>query len=244
MLRAAPIRRKDSLLRIKKAEIGLPDEPGPQSQLPDYMVALITEEQLGSRALAGSPMKVDRHGSAAVLTPEQLDALLDAAPSPRHRCLWAIQRWTAGRIGECLSLAWGDLNGVITFRKGNTKTKTTRQVPASPRLQEELQAYREAWEAEHGHPPARGEVLFPAAGSTTTPMSRQAADKALRATSTALGLDGVSTHSFRRSFATGALRRGVDLPTIQRVTGHKNLGSLGHYLDVDTADVVAAIEGA
>lgn len=169
---------------------------------------------------------------------------MDAAPSPRHRCLWAIQRWTAGRIGECLALTWGDLSGVVTFRRANTKTKTTRQVPTAGRLEAELQIYRQAWAAEHGHEPARGEALFPAAGSTTSPMSRQAADKALRSTSAALGLQGVSTHSFRRSFATGALRRGVDLPTIQRVTGHKSLGSLGHYLEVDAADVAAAIEGA
>jgi integrase/recombinase XerD len=189
-------------------------------------------------------MKVDRHGSAAVLTTEQLDALLEAAPSPRHRCLWAVQRWTAGRIGECLSLTWGDINGVITFRRANTKTKTTRQVPVSARLDAELKAYRAAWTAENGCPPAKAEVLFPTTGGTTTPMSRQAADKALRAASAALGLEGVSTHSFRRSFATGALRRGIDLPTIQKATGHKNLGSLGHYLEVDAADVLAAIEGA
>ena len=36
------------------------------------------------------------------------------APSPRYRALWAIQRWTTGRISECLSLRWGDLNGVVT----------------------------------------------------------------------------------------------------------------------------------
>lgn len=189
-------------------------------------------------------MKVDRHGSAAVLTAEQLDQLLEAAPSPRYRALWAIQRWTAGRVSECLALCWGDMNGSVTFRAANTKTKTTRQVPTAVRLEAELQAYRLAWATEHGHPPTKGEVLFPARGSTTSPMSTQAADKALRATCEALGLEGVSTHSFRRSFATGALRRGVDLPTIQRVTGHKNLGSLGHYLEVDPADVAAAIEGA
>lgn len=187
--------------------------------------------------------KVDRNGSAATLSPEQLDQLLEAAPSPRYRALWAIQRWTAGRIGECLALTWGDLNGVVTFRRATTKTKTTRQVPTAPRLETELEAYRSAWAVEHGHAPTRSEALFPAKGSTHTPMTRQAADKALRQTCEALGLQGVSTHSFRRSFATGALRRGVDLPTIQRVTGHKNLGSLGHYIDVDEADVMAAILG-
>ena len=188
--------------------------------------------------------KVDRHGSATTLTAEQLDQLLDAAPSPRYRALWAIQRWTAGRIGECLALSWGDINGAVTFRRANTKTKTTRQVPAATRLAAELDAYRHAWTKEQGHQPARGEALFPAKGSTHTPMSRQAADKALRQTCEALGMQGVSTHSFRRSFATSALRRGVDLPTIQRVTGHKSLGSLGHYLEVGEAEVMAAIEGA
>ncbi len=189
-------------------------------------------------------MKVARNGTAAVLASEQLDALLDAAPSPRYRALWALQRWTAARIGECLALRWGDLSVVVTFRRANTKTKTTRQVPVAPLLAAELEHYRAAWAIREGHSPSRDEALFPAKGSTHTPMTRQAADKALRQTCDALGLAGVSTHSFRRSFATGALKRGVTLPTIQKVTGHKSLGSLGHYLDVDESEVLAAIKGA
>jgi integrase/recombinase XerD len=188
-------------------------------------------------------MKNDRHGAAATLTADQLDALLDAAPSPRYRALWAVQRWTAGRISEALALRWGDLNGVVTYRKANTKTKATRQVPTAPRLEAELATYRAAWEAEHGHAPARDEALFPAAGSTTTPQTRQAADKALRATCARLGLEGVSTHTFRRSLATAAVRRGVSLHVIQKVTGHKSLGSLGHYLEADETEVLAAIVG-
>lgn len=188
-------------------------------------------------------MKNDRHGAAATLTEDQLDALLEAAPSPRYRALWAIQRWSAARIGEALALTWGDLNGVVTFRKANTKTKTTRQVPTSPRLAAELATYRQAWAIDHGHAPAAGECLFPALGSTTQPQSRQAADKALRSTCAALGLEGVSTHSFRRSLATAAVRRGVPLHVVQRITGHKSLGSLGHYLEADESEVLAAIAG-
>ena len=195
------------------------------------------------RDVKRSMAKVDRHGAAATLSSEQLDALLESAPSPRYRALWAIQRWTAGRISECLSLRWGDLNGVVTYRKGNTKTKTTRQVPTAPRLEAELKAYRAAWEAEHGHPPTRDEALFPAKGSTHSPMTRQAADKALRQTCEQLGLEGVSTHSFRRSLATAAVRRGVSLNVVQQITGHKSLGSLGHYLEADETEVLAAIVG-
>lgn len=188
-------------------------------------------------------MKIDRNGKAAALTDAQLDQLLAAAPSPRYRALWAIQRWTAARISEALALRWADLNGCITFRRATTKTKATRQVPVAAALLAALAEYRAAWEAEHGHPPAPSEALFPAAGSTTSPMSRQAADKALRATCEALGLQGVSTHSFRRSLAQAAVGRGVPLHVVQRITGHKSLGSLGEYLQASEAEVLAAITG-
>lgn len=188
-------------------------------------------------------MKVDRNGTAAVLTDEQADALIATAPSARYRALWSIQRWTAGRISECLALRWGDLNGVVTFRRSNTKTKTTRQVPTCPALADALAQYRDAWTAEHGHAPARDECLFPAMGSTTTPQTRQAADKAMRQACQTLGLEGVSTHSWRRTLATNAVRRGVPLNVVQKVTGHKSLGSLGHYLDASESEVLAAITG-
>ncbi|WP_216906816.1 tyrosine-type recombinase/integrase [Synechococcus sp. CCY 0621] len=188
-------------------------------------------------------MKNDRHGKAAALTEDQLDALQAAAPSPRYACLWAIQRWTAARISEALALTWADINGVVTFRRASTKTKTTRQVPIVHALREALAVYRTAWEAEHGHPPASTEALFPAAGSTTTPQTRQAADKALRATCARLGLQGVSTHSFRRSLAQSAVGRGVPLHVVQKLTGHKSLGSLGEYLSATDAEVLAAIGG-
>ena len=187
--------------------------------------------------------KVDRNGTAAVLTEADLEALLEAAPSPRYRAMWSIQRWTAGRIGEVLALRWGDINGAVTYRAATTKTKRTRQVPIAPRVERELGAYRLAWAAEHGHEPARDECLFPAAGSTHSPQTRQAADKALRLTCHRLGLDGVSTHSFRRTLATDAVRRGVPLSTVQKITGHVSLGSLGHYLEATEEEVLQAIIG-
>jgi integrase len=87
-------------------------------------------------------LKIDRHGKAAALDEEQLDLLMNAAPYPRYLTLLTIQRWTAARIGEALSLTWADINGAITFRKGNTKTKTTPQVPICPKLRETIDAYR------------------------------------------------------------------------------------------------------
>lgn len=187
-------------------------------------------------------MKVDRNGKAAALTAEQFAALLEAAPSSRYRALWAIQRWSAARISEALALTWADVAGDrITYRRSTTKTKTTRQVPQGEALKQELAQYRQAWAAEHGHQPSNSEALFPAAGSTTSPQSRQAADKALRSCCLRLGLEGVSLHSFRRTAAQDAVGRGLPLHVVQALTGHKSLGSLGEYLQASEAEVLAAI---
>ena len=189
-------------------------------------------------------MKVARNGKATALTTDEFASLLNAAPSPRHRALWALQRWTAARISEALALTWADVaGGKVTYRRASTKTKVTRQVPQVPALNAELAMYRHEWSTEHGHAPAPMERLFPAAGSTTSPMTRQAADKALRRTCQRLGLEGVSLHSFRRSAAQDAVNRGVLLHVVQAMTGHRSLGSLGEYLTATDAQVLAAISG-
>ncbi len=187
-------------------------------------------------------MKIDRHGKAAPLSPEQFAALLAAAPSPAYRALWAIQRWSAARISEALSLTWADVTGnQITYRRANTKTRQTRQVPQGQSLQAELAAYRQAWIALHGHAPQPSEVLFPGQNSTTSPLSRQAADKALRQTCERIGLSGVSLHSFRRTAAQDAVGRGLPLHVVQALTGHQSLGSLGEYLQASESELLAAI---
>ena len=187
-------------------------------------------------------MKVQRNGKAAALTDQQLEALLAAAPSAKHRCLWTVQQWTAARISEALSLTWGDVSSKhVTYRRSTTKTKTTRQLLQAPALAEELASYRLHWTKEHGHEPKPSEALFPAAGSTTSTMTRQAADKSFRAACKAVGIEGASLHSFRRTMAQSLVAKGVPLPTVQLATGHKSLSSLGEYLTASQEDVLAAM---
>lgn len=188
-------------------------------------------------------MKVDRNGKAAVLTGEQLDRLLEAAPMPHHRALWAIQRWTAGRISEALSLQWGAVVGdVVTYKKSSTKTKRTKQVEMSARLRAEVDRYRQEWRKTYGRDPKATDYLFPARCTMREPMTRQGADKVLRETLAKLEIPGASTHTFRRSLATNALRRGCTLKAIQAVTGHKTLAGLGEYLDADKAEIRSVID--
>jgi len=186
--------------------------------------------------------KIQGHGSSSVLNDEQLDLLIANAPAPKYRALWTLQRYTASRISEALSLRWLDVSaGYISFRRSTTKTKQTRQLPQVEPLRKALAAYKEEWAKEWGWTPRGQEILFYGPYSTTTPLSRQSADQALRDTCQKLGFFGVSTHVFRRSLAQRCVNNGVPLRTVQSITGHKNLGSLSSYLDATPEQIASAI---
>ena len=89
-------------------------------------------------------MKINGCGQAEVLTPDELDQLLDNAPCSRSRALFSVMRFTGSRISESLQLRWVAVQDAqIIFLKRTTKTKTTREVLLHKRLIKELKAYRE-----------------------------------------------------------------------------------------------------
>lgn len=184
-------------------------------------------------------------GQARVLSPDELDQLFLVAPSPEHRALWSIMRFTGSRTTETLRLHWGAIHSDrIVFAAATTKTRRTREPLIAPRLREELERFRAYWETQHQRPARNGSLLFLSPGSETQAMTRQAADKALRRALAALGPtfpSGVSLHSFRRSLATTMAQRGASLRTVQRFTGHASLGQLQNYIDVAEADEEAAL---
>lgn len=189
--------------------------------------------------------KTNGSGQARVLTPPELDALLDAAPSPEHRALWAVMRFTGSRTTETLRLHWGAIHSDrVVFAAATTKTRRTREPLIAERLQEELKKFRTHWEKRHHREARNGSLLFISPGSENQPLTRQAADKALRRALQNLGPDfptGVSLHTFRRSLATTMAQRGASLRTVQRFTGHASLGQLQIYIDVAEADEAAAL---
>ena len=190
--------------------------------------------------------KTNGNGQARVLTPEALDLLLDVAPSPVHRALWAVMRFTGSRVTETLHLHWGAIhNDRIVFEAATTKTKRTREPLVGERLHRELEKYRLHWEYMHNQQARNGHLLFLSPNSESQPITRQAADLALRKTLLGLGdaiPSGVSLHSFRRSLATTMAQKGASLRTVQRFTGHASVGQLQNYIEVSESDEVAALD--
>ena len=177
-------------------------------------------------------MKIDGHGQAKILTPDEIHRLFsNGFQSERDRALFSICLYTGCRISEALSLMPDDVSeDSITFRKANTKGKSaTRQVPISSQLRSQLANYS-----------CDKRYLFPGRHGLGH-MTRGAADQILREACDRVGLKGVSTHSFRRTALTKMHNEGIPLRVIQRISGHKTLQALQRYLEVGEEQVESAI---
>ncbi|NEP15460.1 MAG: site-specific integrase [Leptolyngbya sp. SIO4C1] len=174
--------------------------------------------------------KSDRNGQAEIWTADQLEAVM-AELAPNMRALFSICRYTGCRISEARQLRAEDLvNDVVVFRKRTTKGEAeTREVAMHPKLRTVL---REASLPVAGY-------LF--AGRKGQPITRQAADKALRLACDRLGFTGFSTHSFRRTALTRLSDAGVPLRVVQEISGHRSLDVLRRYLEVKPEQIEDAI---
>ena len=87
--------------------------------------------------------KSDRSGQAAILSTEELDALMQLLP-PFYRALFQTARFSAGRINEVLHLKWSNIYpDCIIIPKAITKKKVrTREIPLHPTLKDELGQWR------------------------------------------------------------------------------------------------------
>jgi len=178
-------------------------------------------------------MKTNRYGQAAVLTSEQLDKLISALQGGHHQVLAEVCRRTACRISEGRQLSWGCITSAgITFPKTITKGKlASRSVPMTAKLQEVLAGWRTEWAALNGREPNAADFVFPGrfAGE---PMSSRSFMDTLERGARESGLEGVSSHSFRRSALSSASEAGVPLAALRSLSGHQSLATLQRYLEV------------
>ena len=170
-------------------------------------------------------MKVDGNGQGKILDPDELRLLFtDGFKRDRDRALFGICLYTGCRVSEALALQTTDIKGgTLTFRKSTTKGKLkTRVVDIQPGLSALLDQYQ----------PESPGALFPGMRGVSEHLTRFMADRILRDATKRVGLEGVSTHSFRRTALTMMSSAGIPLRVIQEVSGHNDLGTLQRYLEV------------
>jgi site-specific recombinase XerD len=171
------------------------------------------------------------HTLPDILDGTEVQALLDALGTVKHRAV-VMATYAAGmRISEACSLRTTDLDskrGLIHIRDG--KRGRDRFVMLSPRLLLFLRVY---WKLER--PP--GTLLFPGATQTGC-ISDETVRKALHDAADKLGLQKrVTPHVLRHSFATHLLEAGVDIRTIQVLLGHQSIRSTARYTQVSKREI-------
>jgi integrase/recombinase XerD len=185
-------------------------------------------------------MKTDRHGKAKILTAAEIKLLFNEGfTNNRDRALFGFCLYTACRISEACSLLTTDIykDGVqveakatLTIRRENTKKRMgTRQIDLHPRLKELLEDYvpgnKHVFPGRHGL-------------GSINPISM---DLILRNACKRVGLEGVSTHSFRRTALTTMSNAGIPLRHIMEISGHNDLATLQEYLDVTPENKRSAV---
>ena len=187
-------------------------------------------------------MKIDRHGRAKILTTDEIQLLFNEGFTlnpPRDRTLFAVCLYTACRIQECVTLKIQDVydsrkrvRPVLMIRKGNTKGKlATRTIPVIEDFRIRLN---------HFKPPTTRGYLFPGRHGKNH-LNPSSADWILREACKRVGIEGVSTHSFRRTALTQMSNAGIPLRVIQEISGHRTLDELYKYLEVKPEQVKGAI---
>ncbi|MBO0610420.1 site-specific tyrosine recombinase XerD [Myceligenerans salitolerans] len=182
------------------------------------------------------------------LSVDDVARLLDAAgvgdgPAPlRDRALLELLYATGGRISEIVGLDVDDVGEAPVVRLRGKGDKE-RVVPVGSYARDALEAYLVR---------ARPE-LASAARQRGTPalflntrgarMSRQSAWAALQAAATRAGLNGVSPHTLRHSFATHLLAGGADVRVVQELLGHASVTTTQIYTMV-TPDALREVYAA
>ena len=181
-------------------------------------------QTVGRREVTTSiPRAMPSRTLAPVLTGSEVQRLLAAITSIKHRALLTTAYGAGLRISEVLALEVSDVDSKrMLLRVRNSKTGG-RFVIMSPRV---LALLREYWKVRR--PP--GPVLFPGRGKDPS-LTANAVRKVLKkAAAAALPGQRVTPHTLRHSFATHLLDAGTDLRAIQLLLGHAHLETTSAYL--------------
>jgi site-specific recombinase XerD len=158
-----------------------------------------------------------------VLSAEEVARLLAAARPGRERMLLQTTYACGLRISEVVPLQVSAIDSArLLIHVHQGKGQKDRLVPLSLRLLAELRAY---WRR---YRPQRW--LFPSA-SDQQPLCAGSVQRLFHRVRARAGIDKPATmHTLRHSFATHLLEAGVDILTVQRILGHRQLSTTARYL--------------
>jgi len=184
---------------------------------------------------------MSREGKAKVLSETEfkrtLKVLAGEPHAVRNTALLYFSFGLGLRVKELAALsitdvvaADGQIKEEINLLKRMTKGGKQRHVYlTNPQVRAALQAYLDFRRQDRRHVVAPGSPLFLSnKGSRFSPNSLQQVFKRLY---TQAGIDGASSHSGRRTFATRLIEKGIDIKAVSRLMGHSSVAMTAEYVE-------------
>src|SRR5882724_9330044 len=204
-------------------------------QLSDQEVQAYLAHLIQKRKLAWSTCSQAAHAFRFlyhdILSREEVWRLLRACPHPWHRLLLATTYSAGLRVSEVVALKVADLDtDRMTIHIVHGKGAKDRYVPLSPRL---LQDWRAYWRIRPPH------IWLFANRQGTRPIDLTVAQKIYTMTKLRAGIQKQGgIHALRHAFATHLLEAGVDLHTVQRLLGHRQISTTMRYFHLSQGRLV------
>jgi integrase len=177
-------------------------------------------------------------GRIIALTDEESGALVEASIADADTYCWLFVMFglnTAMRHSEILRARFDKIDN-LRLRIPKAKSGA-REQPITPQLAEILRREQEQADDPRGW-------IFPTLRPSVSPNGhRTRMDRPFRRAVIRAGLDPalVTPHVMRHTAITNLVKAGVDLPTIQRISGHKTLAMVMRYTHVHGTHIDQAI---
>lgn len=181
------------------------------------------------RVAFGVPAPKQSQRLPEILNREEVVRLIEAPPNPKHRLLLATIYAGGLRVSEAVRLKVGDVDRErMTLRVEQGKGRKDRVVPLSCRLLAQMEAY---WQTQ----PPHGLWLFPNRQGTRH-VDLSVAQKVFMMAKLRTGITKrCGIHGLRHAFATHLIESGADVPTVQRLLGHRSVSTTMRYFHLSTA---------
>jgi integrase/recombinase XerC len=165
-----------------------------------------------------------------VLTEVEVEDLMDKVTSVRDRAMLEVLYAGGLRVAELVGLDLEDINLDDAYVKVFGKGGRERLCPIGRAAVDALKAYLAE---ERGDDP--GALFLNYKGSRLS-------DRSVRKIMEKTGLDKVTPHTLRHSYATHLLDHGADIRSVQELLGHKSVTSTQVYTHVSPARKQAVYE--
>ena len=185
---------------------------------------------------------------AKTLTQQELRRVLDFIATRKHaarnRAMLLMTHYAGMRVGEVAALRVedvldkvGNVRDEIRLDADQTKGSRGRVVVVGEKLQKELTKYVTSCK-----PKSRDHKLFYTQKRMREGFNANTLANHFHRMYEAVGIEGASSHSGRRSFITNLASKGVSVRVLMSLASHRHMSTTQRYIDVNDNQLRAAVE--